>query len=85
MKNQNMFEDVIIKSDLGELGIYESAHQCKAIAEAECFVGAIRLRPVAWSWFYLGEHVTTDRIRAEELLQFGESLNPLYIIVSEPC
>lgn len=85
MKNRSVFEDVVIvENDINRTGIYGIACGYQITLEETSLCDGILLRPVAWSWFYLGEHVTTDRDKAEELLQFGESLKPLYTIVGEP-
>ncbi|MGY2271056.1 MULTISPECIES: hypothetical protein [Pseudomonas] len=85
MRKKSVFEDiVIIKNDTNLVGIDDIARGCKTPSGETHLSDGILLRPVAWSWFYLGEHVTTDRTKAEELLQFGENLKPLYTIVGEP-
>jgi hypothetical protein len=85
MKKKSVFEDIIIVKDASRVGIYDIAGECNILLGEACLFDGVVLRPVAWSWFYLGEHVTTDKAKAEELLGFGETLQPLYTIVSEPC
>lgn len=85
MRKKSVFEDiVIIKNDRSLVSVYDIAPGCKTPLGETHLSDGILLRPVAWSWSYLGEHVTTDKAKAEELLQFGESLKPLYAIVGEP-
>lgn len=84
MRKKSVFEDIFIINDTSLVGIDDIADGCKTPSGETHLSDGILLRPVAWSWFYLGEHVTTDRTKAEELLRFGENLKPLYIIVGEP-
>lgn len=81
MKKKSVFEDIIVVTDGGGAGIYDIASECNMPSRDTCVFDRVLLRPVAWSWFYLGEHVTTDKAKAEELLSFGESLQPLYTII----
>ncbi|WP_156088639.1 hypothetical protein [Pseudomonas viridiflava] len=86
MKIKSIFEDIsIIQSNTGFVGSYEITIGRDVPSGETRLCDGILLRPVAWSWFYLGEHVTLDKTTAEELLAFGESLKPLYTIVVEPC
>ncbi|NWE18059.1 hypothetical protein [Pseudomonas sp. P7548] len=82
MKEKSVFEEIVIYKEGSRVGGYDIAGECNIIPSLEaCHCNGILLRPVAWSWFYLGVHVTTDKAKAEELLSFGESLQPLYAIV----
>ncbi|WP_146024532.1 MULTISPECIES: hypothetical protein [unclassified Pseudomonas] len=80
MNASDVFEDVIvIKEEMnGNQSSVRLAQSQRLLIADSC----VRLRPVAWSWFYLGAHVTMDREKAGELIEFGEKLTPLYIVVS---
>ena len=79
-----MFDELVFAGcETNDVGVLKKAQSLKLGAVSNgCYV---RLKPIAWSWFYLGAHVTMDRIKAEELLGFGEKLTPLYMVVCEPC
>ncbi|WP_372030045.1 hypothetical protein [Pseudomonas kurunegalensis] len=80
MNANDVFEDVfVIKEEVsGNQTAVRLAQSDKLLIADSC----VRLRPVAWSWFYLGAHVTMDREKAGELIEFGEKLTPLYMVVS---
>ncbi|MBW8353994.1 MAG: hypothetical protein K0M54_09175 [Pseudomonas sp.] len=82
MKIEDIFIDVFVG---GSSWKGTSCQQDESGVSGKYGEDVIRLRPVAWMWLYLGEHVTTDKIRAEELLLMGESIKPLYSIVEGAC
>jgi len=84
MTQNYIFEELAVAGgEMNELIAQKKAqHLTLGTVSVDCYV---RLKPIAWSWFYLGTHVTMDRVKAEELLGFGEKLTPLYMVVSEPC
>jgi len=79
MNSKNIFGDVLVAGkNLRVWPVSEESTRSSQLPNGET---VIRLKPVAWSWFYLGSHVTVDKHKAEELLAYGEALTPLYMVV----
>lgn len=80
MNSKNIFDDVFVSGEILRVcPAPEEPTRSNQSLNGEAF---IKLKPVAWSWFYLGPHVTVDRHKAEELLAYGEVITPLYMVVN---
>lgn len=81
----SLFKELVV----GEVKIGCSCkhNQCqcpRAAPGAQSDQRFFHLKAVAWTWSYLGNHVTMDKDKAMEMLDLGEIVTPLYAIVSQP-
>lgn len=79
MNPKNIFGDVLVTGE--NLRVCPALEESTRSSQSSNGDTVIKLKPVAWSWFYLGSHVTVDKHKAEELLGGGEVLTPLYVVI----